>query len=66
LLSKSWNVSSAHVPTFTGGEVTPSYVPDVAGRRKKEEEEQPTRQSFFLLLSVHGDVATVRAKREIK
>eukprot|EP00536_Pseudo-nitzschia_multiseries_P003602 jgi/Psemu1/236801/estExt_Genewise1.C_560094 len=69
MLSKSWAVASAHVPTFTGGRVTHSYHnktqksdsdsddPDEVDRKNKNP---------FLLLPVHGDVAVVDATKGIK
>ena len=74
LLSKSWNVSSAHVPTFTGGKVTHSYssapptTSTTATSNDDEDDEEPSTPPPppFLLLPVHGDVAIVDSKRGVK
>jgi U3 small nucleolar RNA-associated protein 13 len=66
LLSKSWSVASAHVPTFTGGKVTPSFFVE---KEKDENEASHTTHSEhkpFLLLPVHGDVAVVDAEKGVK
>jgi U3 small nucleolar RNA-associated protein 13 len=63
LLSKSWSVASAHVPTFTGGKVTISYcgpTPSTTTTRTT------TNHEPFLLLPVNGDLAIVDAKRGVK
>ena len=76
LLSKSWAVASAHVPTFTGGRVTHSYhysAPqndndddDDDDNNDEADELNRNNKNPFLLLPVHGDVAVVDATRGIK
>jgi U3 small nucleolar RNA-associated protein 13 len=54
-LSKSWAITAAHVPTYTGGKVTHCHKTDkdISGRP-------------FILLPVHGDLAIVDAGRGVK
>jgi hypothetical protein len=79
LWSKSWSISSAHVPTFTGGKVTHSYNVEVSstaatngtGDDAENYVEYPTEQQQhapkpFLLMPVHGDVAIVDSTRGIQ
>jgi U3 small nucleolar RNA-associated protein 13 len=78
LLSKSWSIASAHVPTFTGGKVTHSYhveTPPVEeqedGNDDDEDDDGNQKTQIvppkpFLLMPVHGDVAIVDAQRGVK
>mmetsp|Transcript_7549 Transcript_7549/g.22069 ORF Transcript_7549/g.22069 Transcript_7549/m.22069 type:complete len:1079 (+) Transcript_7549:194-3430(+) len=67
MLSKSWSVASAHVPTFTGGRVTHSYH-NTAQKGGSDDPDEIDRRhkNPFLLLPVHGDVAVVDATKGIK
>lgn len=66
MLSKSWAVSSAHVPTFTGGRVTHSYHCTPQKEDEDTDEINRSNQNPFLLLPVHGDLALVDATKGIK
>jgi len=78
MLSKSWAVSSAHVPTFTGGRVTHSYhcTPQKADEDTgididtdtdtDTDEINRNNENPFLLLPVHGDLALVDATKGMK
>jgi U3 small nucleolar RNA-associated protein 13 len=68
MLSKSWTVASAHVPTFTGGRVMHSYhcTPPPNATDEDTESIERGNQNPFLLLPVHGDVAVVDATKGVK
>lgn len=66
MLSKSWAVESAHVPTFTGGRVAHSYHYMPTKEDEDADEINRKNQNPFLLLPVHGDLAFVDATKGIK
>ena len=66
MLSKSWTVASAHVPTFTGGRVAHSYHCIQTKEGDDVETINRNNQNPFLLLPVHGDLAIVDATKGIK
>lgn len=66
MLSKSWAVASAHVPTFTGGRVAHSYHCTPTKQDDDAETIHRNNQNPFLLLPVHGDLAIVDAKKGVK
>jgi len=51
ILSKSWEIATAHVPTFTGGKISHCHKPS---------------SKPFILMPVHGDLAVVDADRGVK
>lgn len=69
-LSKLWSISSAHVPTYTGGKVTHCHMDGIRNLYPKEQQEDDEEQQCiitpFLLLPVGGDLALVDARRGTK
>eukprot|EP00980_Cylindrotheca_fusiformis_P006170 scaffold1319_cov126-Cylindrotheca_fusiformis.AAC.59 len=55
-LSKSWAITAAHMPTYTGGKVSHCY----------QRNDGDTSGRPFILLPVHGDLAVVDAGRGVK